>query len=254
MKAKLISSKENPAFKALLRLAAAGWESREILVEGEKLIVEALRAGWSPRSAWTDGGGQQFAPPCPLYQVPAKLYHRLSPTKSGRSPLCVFPLARPATATAKRLGTGRFLLLDRIQEPGNAGALIRAATAFGMDGVLWVKPSVFPFHHAVIRASAGSVFQLEQLVCEDDQLGLSAVPLIGADMEGAVSLERFQWPEHFILALGHEGRGLSDSLRARLHARVRIPTTGMVESLNVAGAAHILLYSFFREYLPSPEK
>ncbi len=246
MKPRLISSKDNPRFKAMLKLAAPGWESREILVEGEKLIAEAMRAGLEPLSAWT-GGERSFHPACPLYQVPEKLYRRISPTRSGRAPLCVFSPTPPARATAQRLAKGRFLLLDRVQEPGNAGALIRAAAAFGMDAVLWVKPSVFPYHHACIRASAGSVFHLDQWICEEEPLKLSGATLIGADMAGAVPLPDFVWPESFVLALGHEGGGLSDSLCAMLDARVRVPVSDRVESLNVAGAAHILLYRIFRE-------
>jgi len=133
-----------------------------------------------------------------------------------------------------------------VQEPGNAGALVRAAVAFGMDGILWRKPCVYPFHHATIRASAGCIFLSKNWFMEDLPESIN-LPIIGAaGEEGAINLDAFQWPPHFILAMGNEGQGLDASLRARLSDRVRIPMAAGVESLNVAGAAHIVMYALSR--------
>jgi len=220
-----------------------GYRETRILVEGEKLIGEALRAGLKPESLWLDGPSS-FDPGCPLFQVPSQMYRAASPTRSGQAPLAVFPA--PTFADASALTAGRYLLLDSVQEPGNAGALVRAAAAFQLDGVLWCQPCVYPYHHACIRASAGSVFHIAQYLFDPEtSIGL---PLIGTGTKAASNLDTYQWPEHFILVLGNEGHGLRETLNNRLADSVHIPTSTAVESLNVAGAAHILLYQMTRHH------
>jgi len=230
-----IRSRANPGFKALRRLQP-GFGSESILVEGDKLIAEALAAGLVPTALWTVT--EPARPwPCPVYIVPERMYAQVSPTRSGRPPLAVF---ETPGLDREPLGEGRFLLLDRIQDPGNAGALVRAAVAFAFDGVLWHQPSVFPFHHGVIRASAGAVFRARNLLWSVDRGGPS---LIGAALEDAVALEDHRWPASFVLVMGNEGHGFSAEVADRLTTRIRIPIAETVESLNVAGAAHILMYA-----------
>jgi len=230
-----IRSRANKAFKAI-RAAKPSFGSETILVEGDKLIAQALAAGSRPLEVWgiEDSGGRWS---CPEYLVPEDFYTQISPTRSGRPPLAVFPA--PAL-NETRPTRGRHLLLDRIQDPGNAGALVRAAAAFGFDGVCWVQPCVYPFHHATIRASAGSVLRIAQTLWS---AGPSSLPLIGSTLVDAVDLREYAWPEDFVLAMGNEGHGLSNDLEARLDTRITIPVSDRVESLNVAGAAHVLMFA-----------
>ena len=176
------------------------------------------------------------------------MYRAVSPTKTGNPPLALF--ANPGLPIAKEnhLKTGRFLLLDQIQEPGNAGALIRAAAAFGFQGVLWHEPCVFPFHHGCIRSSAGSLFHLPQFRF-DPTLGNLLPKVIGTAARGHAEVDRYHWPANFILAMGNEGHGHSPEVSGLVSARVTIPMETTVESLNVAGAAHILMYRLYRENL-----
>ncbi len=211
------------------------------MVEGIKLIDEALRAGLKPASIWTED--PELVPyDMPCFHIHKDLYRAVSPTRSGRSVLATFPA--PEMTDLVRPEPGRYLLLDQIQEPGNAGALVRAAAAFGFDGVLWHKPCVYPYNHAAVRASAGSVFHMAQHLV-DERLD-TALPVLGTGMQGAVELGRFQWPEHFILTMGNEGRGLSETMAACLTTSIRIEVSDAVESLNVAGAAHILMNASYR--------
>lgn len=237
-----ITSRSNPRLKAVRRLLKAGFDSPAIVVEGPKLIREALSAGWELESLWcTDE--PEFSVDCPIFQLPNYVYSSISPTKSGRSPLAVFKAkAIPAMEAGKGLD-GPGLLLDQLQDPGNAGTLVRAALAFGFKRAFWHKPSVFPFHHACIRASAGAVFHLEHYLVETAWLEANAIPLVIGDLAGT-PLDQFVWPEDPVLALGNEGHGFSEAVRRNTSHRVRIPIHKNSESLNVAGAGHILMYHY----------
>ena len=245
MTEKTIESRSNPRYKALRLLTKTGFDSSMILVEGPKLIDEALKAGLQPDCFWSYAPAP-MAKHETVYLIPEKMYRAASPTKSGQPPLALFATPTLAPITAQRLRRGRYLLLDQVQEPGNAGALVRAAVGFGLDGVLWRKPCVFPFHHACIRASAGTLFHIKQYLVDDAALDAADVCWIGAESEGGSSLASFSWPRDLVLAMGNEGHGLSPAVKKRLRETVSIPISAHAESLNVAGAAHILMYEMSR--------
>ncbi len=202
-------------------------------------MSEALKAGLQPESVWTDKASVLKLGD--HYRVPTELYYQISPTRSGNAPLVVFP--RPALAAVdETVLQGRYLLLDQIQDPGNAGALVRAAAAFGFQGVIWHQPCVYPYHHGCIRASAGTIFQLRHYLLQDVAELPSAIHLVGTAANAKQDLESYPWPENLVLAMGNEGHGLSPKLLACLDGVVSIPIQSEVESLNVAGAAHILMY------------
>lgn len=240
-----ITSRTNPRVKGLVKALKARFDADWVGVEGEKLIAEARRAGLIPDSIWSTSALDLTAG-VQGYLVPDHVYRLLSPTKSGRPPLAVFKPPELAGLAVHEISRGRWLVLDRVQAPGNAGALVRAAAAFGFDGILWHQPCVYPFHHACIRASAGAVFHVQHYSIHDLAGLQQTMAVIGADAHHAQPLVKFTWPLHFALVLGSEGGGLSADIQPHLSHRLRIETTDRVESLNVAGAAHILMHAAFR--------
>lgn len=233
-----IESKANPAYKALKKVKP-GPAGPSILVEGEKLVEEALRAGLTLEALWSthEAGSED---PRVTHLISAAMYRSVSPTKSGNPPLAVF--AAPQPDGDFNAVKGRWLLLDRVQDPGNGGALVRAAAAFDYSGIIWLTPCVYPFHHGVIRASAGAVFHMKHIMLDAERAKFGSLPILGAGMREAVALPEFKAPDDFILAMGHEGGGLSPQLTENIRQMIRIPVSKKVESLNVAGAAHILMY------------
>lgn len=228
----------------LKKIQRAGIASKEIVVEGEKLITEALAAGLQPQSAWYTEPPNVLLP-CESFLLPASVYQSISPTKSARPPLAVFTAPEMCHLPSHAL-EGAWLLLDNIQDPGNAGTLVRAALAFGFDGVLWHQPSVYPFLHSCIRASAGAVFKLKHRVIasqDEDFFDQRKLPLIVASLHGE-NLTHFKWPNAMILAMGNEGHGFSDPVERCASHRVRISIESSVESLNVGGAGHILMHHY----------
>lgn len=165
----------------------------------------------------------------------------------------VIALVRPPAWIMEQLfgpETPLVVVLDGVQDPGNAGAMIRAAEAFGATGMLFLKGSVNPFNPKAVRASAGSLFRLPVLtgkgaaeVCaEFHGRGLD---IYAALPSAALDVTKTPLDRPCALVIGSEGRGVSDEIRRRATG-LRIPVSG-VESLNAAMAAGILLYEARRQ-------
>jgi TrmH family RNA methyltransferase len=164
----------------------------------------------------------------------------------------VIALVRPPVWTLDQLLRGRSLLvvLDGVQDPGNAGAILRAAEAFGSTGAAFLKGSVSPYNPKCLRASAGSVFRVPIVVSIDESLLLAAVEqkhiaLYAATPHATKLLSETDLSGRTAIIIGSEGRGVSPKLQARATG-LKIPTS-RVESLNAAVAAGVLLYEARRQ-------
>ena len=171
---------------------------------------------------------------------------------STETPQGVIALVKPHAWTLDQLLRGRALVavLDGIQDPGNAGAILRAAEAFGATGAAFLKGSVTPYNPKCMRASAGSVFRLPIASALDESLLLSALAkkrgvLYAAMPRADVLVSDANFKTSCAIVIGSEGRGVRQHI-ADLATALRIPTTG-VESLNAAVAAGILFYEARRQ-------
>lgn len=181
--------------------------------------------------------------------LPDDLFHSISSTEASQG---VLALVRPPRWTVEQLFRGECLavILDGLQDPGNAGAVLRAAEAFGGTGVAFLKGTVSPYNPKCLRASAGSVFRVPLVAAMDSQLLLAAIEQRKLDMfalmpSGNLELNECNFSRKCAIIVGSEGRGVSGRLRAKA-IDVRIPTVG-VESLNAALAAGIALYAARRQ-------
>ncbi len=225
-----------------------------LLVEGERTLGEAAGAGLlrflvardaetAPRWATLAEGWN-----VPLLVAGKAVWGEVSEVVSSPGLLGVAerpsPLALPALG-----GEGRSLVLflDAVQDPGNAGAMIRSAWALGAAGALLGKGTVNPGNPKAVRASAGGVFRLPLLEGAGEEelrslLGRGyALVLAG---QGGDPCPSFPWPSRCVLAVGNEGAGLSPLLRSLPGREVTIPMPGGAESLNVLAAASILMASW----------
>jgi TrmH family RNA methyltransferase len=171
---------------------------------------------------------------------------------STETPQGVISLIRPPAWTLDQLLRGRALVavIDGIQDPGNAGAILRAAEAFGATGAAFLKGSVSPYNPKCMRASAGSVFRLPIAAALDESLLLAALEkkrsvLYAAMPRADLLVSAANFKNSCAIVIGSEGRGVSQQLAEHAIA-LRIPTTG-VESLNAAVAAGILFYEARRQ-------
>jgi len=149
------------------------------------------------------------------------------------------------------------LVLDRLQDPGNLGTLIRTADAVGASGVILIEPCVDPFDPKTVRGTMGSLFSVPVARSSSpanlfDLLAINGVRAVGADGsadETVWTSSAFRGPT--ALVLGNEARGLSDDVRERLTDCVSLPLLGGAESLNVAVAGGVLMYEWLRVNRPA---
>ena len=238
MKILRITSRENPRAKHVVKLLASRdyrWEQKQYVLEG----VRALDGLQQVDELFVRDGLQ--APDIKtkaLYTLSPVLFEAIAGTEhsQGVIAVCAMP-PEPRNVEKKK----RYLLLDRLQDPGNVGTIIRTACAFGLDGVLLTKGSTDPFAPKVVRAAMGADHTLPVKILQD-LTDLAGCTIIAADMKGS-PLKKFVWPDGFVLCIGSEAHGVSPEITALARSCVSIPMGKNMESLNAAVSAGILMYS-----------
>jgi TrmH family RNA methyltransferase len=253
-----VLSEKNPLVKQIRRAITRGGLTEDgcAVAESFHLLEEALRsdceirvivAAESVRS--TVAAHVRGLKRTRLVSLDDAVFRELASTES---PQGVLALVRPPAWTIEQLVRGRTLLivLDGVQDPGNAGAIVRAAEAFGATGAVFLKGAVSPYNPKCLRASAGSLFRLPIVAAFDPSLLLAAleqkrVALFAALPRAELLAADAALSGRCALVIGSEGHGVSAQLRDRAKG-LRIPTHG-VESLNAAVAAGVLLYEAARQ-------
>jgi TrmH family RNA methyltransferase len=263
-KAEPITSAANPLWKDVRRAIVRGSLTEEgcSVAESFHLLEEALRSGCEVKAVLAAESARPAAetllrghPAIRLVALPDALFQRLAATETSQG---VIALVRPPAWTMEQLfrGSPLVVVLDGVQDPGNAGAIVRAAEAFGATGALFVKGSASPHNPKTLRASAGSLFRLPCLhgvdaaaareALERNKLALYA----GVPTRSSRSIAAVDLTARCALIVGNEAHGVSRELRAAA-IEVFIPTVG-VESLNAAMAAGIMLYEARRQRSAHP--
>jgi TrmH family RNA methyltransferase len=259
-----ITSAANPLLKSVRRAIARGGLTEEgwCVAETFHLLEEALRSDCSVKVALVAESAREavraLAAEIRAAVLPDALFQSISGTETAQG---VMALVEPPSWRPEQLfrGNSLVILLDGLQDPGNAGTIIRAAEAFGATGAIFLKGTVSPYNPKTLRASAGSFFRLPMLhgldapaaraALRQNQVHLfAAVP---AGRNGAIrQLTTADLTVNCCLIVGNEARGVSSEWRSEA-IEVAIPTAG-VESLNAAVAAGILLYEARRQRTLSP--
>lgn len=232
-----------------------------VLVEGVRACREALRAGAAIRFVCATERALvgRLAKRCwrtatelgaDRHLVSEREMRAISDTLSPQGFLLV--CEEPSWTAAAALEGGRILVLDRIRDPGNLGALLRTAAALGMDGALTLDGSVDLWGTKAVRASAGAAFHLPvaELAWPDAEreLGRIGARILVADSSGDAPPE--EWPSPSALVVGGENQGARKELRAAAHGVVAVPMRRGLDSLNAAAAGAVLMW----EMLKNPER
>jgi TrmH family RNA methyltransferase len=248
-----ITSRDNPLLARVRRLAQDGGAYRrvgQVWLEGDHLCAALRERGGMAaqalitQDAWRDPTLRALAGHAArVVVVPPALFAGLSALESPAGigfvlDLPEAPYLLPAAAT---------LVLDRVQDAGNVGSMLRSASAFGVRQVLALKGTAALWSPKVLRAGMGAHFALRLLEGLDEEAltGLQ-VPLLATSSHAGVSLPQAALPTPCAWVLGHEGQGVGATLLARCALQVSIPQPGGEESLNVAAAAAVCLYESAR--------
>ncbi len=248
--AQSITSPANPLIREVRRAIARGTLTADgfCVAETPHLLEEALRSGCEIGAVFIEQGTKLARPRrARVIEVPEPVFRLIAATEA---PQGVVTLVRPPAWPMQDLfrGIPLVLVLDGVQDPGNAGAMLRSAEAFGATGVVFMKGTANPYNPKAVRASAGSLFRVPLVtgVTPADALAaLAPVARYAASARGAVAAADADLRQACAILIGSEGRGVSAAMRAGA-AEIRIPTAG-VESLNAATAAAILLYEARRQ-------
>ena len=254
MTARAVTSRDNPLLVRLRKLVAdpgAYRKQREVWIEGDHLVSAFLqRGGEAPQAVVTERG---WADPrlraladqaAAVAIVPDALMAGLSTLESPAAIGFAVPWAGAGSAVAAR----PTVVLDRLQDAGNVGAVLRSASAFGFTQVVAIKGTAALWSPKVLRAGMGAHFALHLVEgASPDDLDTLRLPLVATSSHAAQALHEVELPWPCGWVMGHEGQGVSPDLMARCGLALRIPQPGGEESLNVAAAAAVCLYESARQ-------
>ena len=191
-----------------------------------------------------------------MYQVDEKVMAKLSDTKAPQGVLAVIRTPeqnlrqlRPGTASDNNAPV---IILDRVQDPGNLGTIIRTADAVGALGLILLEGCVDAYSPKVVRASMGSLFHLPvvQDVTAEEALTWcyrNGYEPAATALKNAQNVYKADISKKMAFLFGNEANGVAEELQAAAETRLFIPMTGLAESMNVAMAAGIILFEGLRQ-------
>ncbi|HAX21182.1 MAG TPA: rRNA methyltransferase [Hydrogenophaga sp.] len=244
-----ITSRDNPLLKRLRVLAqdnAAYRKQGQVWLEGDHLCRALLARGHRPVTAvfsetfWRQAPHDLRDAADHIVTVPDALMAGISGLESPAGVGFVWDLPQAAVLQSGAAA----VVLDRLQDAGNVGSILRSAAAMGFAQVLALKGTAALWSPKVLRAGMGAHFGLHLVegLSVDDLAGLSVPLLVTSSHQGDfLHQARLPWPCAWVL--GHEGQGVSPALEALATQKVRIAQPGGEESLNVAAAAAICLHA-----------
>lgn len=226
------------------------------IAESPKVIGRALDAGYEPVSCLMekrhiDGEGKEILDrinDVPIFCAEFDVLTQLTGFKLTRGMLCA--MKRKPLPSVKELceNKSRIVILDKVMNPTNVGAIIRSAAALGMDAVVLTPSSSDPLYRRAARVSMGTVFQIEWTFSKSDSLdeikalGFKTVAMALKDNSLSIDDPILAEEKKLAVIMGTEGDGLSDNTISDCDYTVKIPMFHGVDSLNVAAASAVAFY------------
>lgn len=261
-----ITSRDNEKIKHALRVRS-GKKPGEIFIEGKRLALEALGSGVEISHGFVSN---EFLARedekairealersrIPVFELPNKLFASIADTESPQGVILI--TGRPVVEIEDVFGSKEsgglplVLMLSRVNNPANLGAILRTAEAAGVRTVITTAGSADAFSPKALRASMGSAFRLRILEKADEgsiagrarEMGWV---LAGTAMDGAIAHTEVDWTRPRLLVFGSEADGISPELEAQLDERIAIEMETPVESLNLAVSAGVILFEARRQ-------
>lgn len=211
------------------------------LVEGEHLVEEAVKTGWAKKLLVREGYDNPY-PSLGAVHLSTPVFKKVSQLES-----LGWIMAECTLPQNNELNGSRFLVADRIQDPGNLGTILRIAVAFGFDQVICSSDCVDLTNDKVIRSTQGAIFHipvvrgpLSELL---ETLKAQGITVYATAASGELALGQVSPHDNVALILGNEGAGVSPAVMEQAEHRLKIEMSAF-ESLNVAIAAGIVAYHF----------
>jgi len=246
-----ITSLDNKLVKHICSLHQKKYRDmyKEFIIEGENSIIEALKSNFEITHVL-------YAPE--LYEITSLELNGISPTSVTKDVMCkisdtitpqgIMAVCKiPENSFSNKFS--KVLFLDRIQDPGNAGTMIRTADAMGFDAIILSQGCADPYSLKVVRSTVGSIFHIPIIYNVNSidtlaQLKNRNFTIYATALNKSKSIEDTTIFSPFELIIGNEGQGVSEEIKNMSDYLIRINMPGNAESLNASIAAGILMYKF----------
>lgn len=251
-----IRSKDNKIWKRCEQLTMRKYRDRSglYLIEGENLLDEAIRNHVRIETVLVREDCQKALPPeaaDKAFLLDARLFDKLAQTVTSQGILAVVAKAEVRKEDFIGLPGSNFIVLDRLQDPGNIGTILRTADAAGYRLAILMKGTADVYAPKVVRAATGSLFRTPVVSMASTEELVEFTRAAGKKLTATcLDAQRCYYDEdltHDIaLVIGNEGSGVAPALIESSELRIKIPMQGNIESLNAAVAAGVLMYEAMR--------
>jgi TrmH family RNA methyltransferase len=255
-----ISSLSNPTVKAVraLHLRKEREESGLFLSEGLKIVVDAVELGHAPRTlmfgpeaadhpllkrcaeATLKAGGE-------VIEVTREVLEKVSRRDNPQAVIAVFPQVFTPLSEIDPAAAPCWVALQAVRDPGNLGTIVRTADAAGCGGVILVDDCCDPYSVEAVRATMGSIFavRIAKATAEDFLAWRRTWPgsVVGTLLSATVDHRAADYRQPALILMGNEQAGLPPELSAACDINVKIPMRGRADSLNLAVATGIMIYT-----------
>lgn len=255
-----IESIDNSKLKLVRKLSNRKFRDSEgkYVIEGINLVSEAVTRKIDIEFILIseDYKNDKFIESIPkdfnVYETSSYIFNKLTDAESGVGLLAVVNSHRELTGFESLISTdSNILILDRIQDPGNIGTMIRTAVAAGYGLIIALKGTADVYSPKVLRSTAGTIFEIPIIYTDNaveliDDIKKKGIRVVTTVPEGVKNYFDEDLSKGVALVIGNEGKGISEEMTKLADLQVTIPMMGKTESLNAAISAAILMYEAVR--------
>ena len=256
-----ITSAQNPKIKLLLQLQQKSAERRKtglFVVEGRRELMHCLEAGFVVDTVFWCPSVEAATEPMPklpegvrLFEVSKEVYEKIAYRGSTEGVIAEVRTRQLTLDDLQLTEQSLVVVLERVEKPGNLGAILRSADAAGVDAVIVCDPLTDLYNPNLIRSSVGGIFSVPCVACTSDEciafLKQRGIQILTAQLQDSSLYYDTDMRRSTAIVMGTEATGLTDQWRKVADAHIRIPMLGRIDSLNVSVSAAILMYEAVRQ-------
>lgn len=259
---RIITSKDNQIIKEVSSLREKKYRDKlgMYLIEGPNLVKELMDFGGRPRFIFTKVGANAeiqnivgaAEETSTVYELTEDVFDKISDTKTPQGIIAVADkIEYSENMFFSAIGDGNILVLDRLQDPGNVGTLIRLSEAMDFKGVIFIKGTADPYQPKVVRSAAGAILRVPMLFLNSAEECINLLKrynkkTYAAFMDAELKISEVDLKNNVAIVIGNEGSGVSKDFEAEAE-KLMIPMSGKTESLNAAIAGTIIMYESKRQ-------
>ena len=265
MEENIITSVQNARVKHVVALQQKSSLRREeglFVVEGQREIEHCMACGYEITEVFTvdslqlTGDSLQFAGDYPVTTVTTQVYEKMAYRGSTEGIIAIarckeHNLSNLSIQSLQNNPSPLYIVLERVEKPGNLGAILRTAEAAGVDAVIICDPLTDLYNPNLIRASIGGVFNVPTAVCTSEEciafLKQHHIRILTAQLQDSHLYYDTDMRQATAIVMGTEATGLTNQWREAADAHIRIPMLGTCDSLNVSVSAAILMFEAVRQ-------